>query len=416
VLDKKTGRLDMSEAEFAIQLALYAHLRALRNYSTGSYEPVPANLATDYAIIAHVLVGQGVTKLYRVDIEQGWLWCRLAAEVRSARKTKSVITPWITPDAQPVSTLPSFIPAIPEAPLFHPAGGPSGMVPADPAQAFAPVHPAAVPDFSTPAPAAHVALNTTAVAASIPVPRAVVGDPDDTSGFFADDGAAIPAVPAFTPGAPVAGPGTAAPAEAPAIDPETEAAELAKLTKSELTELAVDLMTRAGVTPDGPGSIKTKQHKPKVAAEIVAFKNSRGLLVALPSKPVRGKAAVAEAKAADTVAFLNADAELRVIQACVSVQSLTALRADWTNAGRWTDAHEQAANTRRAALEQPIRDAVAGEQPLTPLQQLQGATSLQTLERVWQHVTRGGVDLAPWTPELQAAASAKTAELNGAPS
>lgn len=94
VLDKKTGNLDYAAIEFAVQLALYANAKAMRNYSTNSYEPLP-EIATDYAIIAHVVPGTGKTELMRVNIRLGWAWARTCAEVMDIRKTKHVITPYI---------------------------------------------------------------------------------------------------------------------------------------------------------------------------------------------------------------------------------------------------------------------------------------------------------------------------------
>lgn len=96
VLDKKTGNLDYASIEFAVQLALYANAKALRNYGTNTYEPLP-EVATDYAIIAHVVPGTGRTELMRVNIAWGWAWARTCAEVMDIRKTKNVITPYNGP-------------------------------------------------------------------------------------------------------------------------------------------------------------------------------------------------------------------------------------------------------------------------------------------------------------------------------
>lgn len=94
VLDKKTGNLDYAALEFAIQLALYAHADAVFDYSSGRYERLP-EIATDYAIIAHIDPETGATELQRVNIEWGWVWARTAAEVMDIRKTKHVITPFV---------------------------------------------------------------------------------------------------------------------------------------------------------------------------------------------------------------------------------------------------------------------------------------------------------------------------------
>ena len=97
VADKKTGRMDYSDTEFAVQMALYAHFDALFNYDTNAYEPMP-EVATDYAILAHIDPETGHTELLRINIEWGWVWARTCAEVRDIRDTKHVITPYVRPE------------------------------------------------------------------------------------------------------------------------------------------------------------------------------------------------------------------------------------------------------------------------------------------------------------------------------
>jgi hypothetical protein len=72
----------------------------------------------------------------------------------------------------------------------------------------------------------------------------------------------------------------------------------------------------------------------------------------------------------------------------------------------WTDAMTEAARVRADEL-----NAAAGEQPLSPLQQIEGATSTETIQRVWKTVTHDGADGQAWTDELQTAASARMAAL-----
>lgn len=97
VSDKKTGRMDYSDTEFAVQLAVYAHFDALFNYDTGRYEPMP-EVATDYAILTHIDPETGDCELMRINIEWGWLWARTCAEVMAIRKTKGAITPYVPPE------------------------------------------------------------------------------------------------------------------------------------------------------------------------------------------------------------------------------------------------------------------------------------------------------------------------------
>jgi hypothetical protein len=98
VLDKKTGRLDYSDVEFAIQMALYANANAIFNYDTGRYEPMP-EVAKDYAILMHIDPETGKAHPERVNIAWGWTWARTSAEVMAIRKTKSIVTPYVTDES-----------------------------------------------------------------------------------------------------------------------------------------------------------------------------------------------------------------------------------------------------------------------------------------------------------------------------
>lgn len=95
--DKKTGRMDYSDIEFAIQMALYANASALFNYDTGQYEPMP-EIAKDYAILMVIDPETGHCEAQRINIAWGWMWARTAFEVMAIRKTKAVITPLIPPE------------------------------------------------------------------------------------------------------------------------------------------------------------------------------------------------------------------------------------------------------------------------------------------------------------------------------
>jgi hypothetical protein len=97
VSDKKTGRMDYSDTEFSVQMALYANADAIFNYDTGRYEPMP-EVEKDYAILAVIDPATGKTELQRINIEWGWVWARTCAEVRDIRATKHVITPYIAPE------------------------------------------------------------------------------------------------------------------------------------------------------------------------------------------------------------------------------------------------------------------------------------------------------------------------------
>ncbi len=97
VSDKKTGRVEYSDTEFSVRMALYANADAIFNYDTGRYEPMP-EVEKDYAILAVIDPATGKTELQRINIEWGWVWARTCAEVRDIRATKHVITPYIAPE------------------------------------------------------------------------------------------------------------------------------------------------------------------------------------------------------------------------------------------------------------------------------------------------------------------------------
>ena len=111
--DKKTGRMDYSDTEFAVQMALYANADAIFNYDTGQYEPMP-EIATDYAILAHIDPETGHCELLRINIEWGWVWARTCAETMAIRKTKGVITPYIAPEWEGFGSPPGFEMKLPE--------------------------------------------------------------------------------------------------------------------------------------------------------------------------------------------------------------------------------------------------------------------------------------------------------------
>ena len=101
VLDLKTGK-DLSYAwlEIAIQLAIYARAPLACNPTTGAYEPMPADIDRDRALVLHLPVGKGAGQVYGVDIAKGWAAAQLAMAVRAAR-TEAKSLAWLV---QPTPT------------------------------------------------------------------------------------------------------------------------------------------------------------------------------------------------------------------------------------------------------------------------------------------------------------------------
>lgn len=108
--DKKTGRLDYSDVEFAIQMSQYANASAIFNYATGQYEPMP-DVAKDYAILIEIDPETGNSVPKRINIAWGWSWMRTCAEVMDIRKTKHIITPYIRPEPKERDT--TWAPVLP---------------------------------------------------------------------------------------------------------------------------------------------------------------------------------------------------------------------------------------------------------------------------------------------------------------
>ncbi len=93
------------------------------------------------------------------------------------------------------------------------------------------------------------------------------------------------------------------------------------------------------------------------------------------------------------------------IKIAQSVAELQQLR-DGVGAA-WTDAMTDAARVKADEI-----NAATGAQPLSPMQQIEGATSNETIQRVWRSVTDGGSNVQAWTEELQAAATRRMATIS----
>lgn len=432
VLDKKTGNLDYASIEFAVQLALYANAKALRNYGTNSYEPLP-EVATDYAIIAHVVPGTGRTELKRVNIAWGWAWARTCAETMDIRKTKNVITPYI-PDA-PMPALER----VSSAQVVSATANGYVVASAPPVQQAPKVDNAAIRTALTP-PAQLVstdaqivnagwyglsALDSTDTAA---IQRA---DENDTSAFFLsvpeendeDPSAADAAVPATASAAPApvasqdAAPAAAASAPmiqdagaagsdaAPLVIDDPDAAAQALVDgakgKAKLQQLAKDFAAEIAQQRGIPIEFKLNQHQIKLARNMVdaAIKCNVALPDIAPS--ARGKASTPA-----TEDEKRLTTQLEQIRLMPTVEGLTQYQANLGE--RWTDEHQQAARVRVEEINAAAEQAQTG---LTVEQIIAGATSTQTIQLAWRKATNNGTDASGWTPEREQMAAAKVAEL-----
>lgn len=438
VLDKKTGNLDYAAIEFAVQLALYANAKAIRDYDNNRYLPMPENLATDYGIIAHIDPDTGLTELYRVNIAWGWMVARLCAEVRDARQQKHVLTPYVVdvgltaPEPQQVPAPGSVYITGPTMADVHvvPVLGPSPIqqatatavdsfwdLPHEDDEDDQVYGEPALPPFVAPV---SPSLSAAAVPPPAPVPVVPAGSGAESPKFFTDPNApvvitgqsgvmtdALPLLPADA---------DLGAASTEAVDVESAAEDVVKRCKSKarVQQFARDVMRESAVrsglviNEGSDDGIKLNQQQIKVAraAVVMAAKWGVELEPLLPAgKPRRG--AVAEEPAPDL--------KLKMIRTAPTHQTLIEYRERLTADGTWTDDYQSAAAVRWAEIEQRAAEVVQtdeqGRAPLTPDEMIAGATSPDTIQRAWRRVTGDGADLAAWAP-FGAAAEAKMAELN----
>jgi hypothetical protein len=422
ILDKKTGNLDYAAIEFAVQMALYANASALRNYGSSTYEPMP-EVAKDYAIIAHIEPGTGRTQLHQINIRLGWAWAATCAEVQDIRKTKHVLTPYVPEVAE-------LTPAMSAA--FHNAPVP---VPPRPDTGYVLVG-ALNPAFEQ----AAVARRQADSAAS------VWDQPDDEEDYpeiggagvpFAQNPAASAVVPVSAPGAPsaqtlqsgspgepppfpVAGepaqPSSAAPPVSTPIPthemaqaivlPDDEIEELAAAivagakSKARVQQVARDIMASAVDHGAAGDELKLNQQQIRLARDIVRYSAKWGVPLPTFEKPRRiAASSVPGDEDRDTTH------QLKYIRSMPTVQGLVEYQANLGD--RWTDEHTEAARVRV----EEINAAAPGDRPLIPAEIIAGATSPETLQMAWRNATGNGANAAGWTPELNAAAEIKAAEL-----
>lgn len=447
VLDKKTGRLDYSDTEFAVQMALYANAKAMRNFDTNTYEPMPENLATDYAILANIDPESGHCELQRVNIAWGWTWARTCAEVRDIRQTKHVITPHITDgmdshamtpaqesrqpimlttsynqqaanDADTVNRMQAFGATESEVDqhLTNNGAGPDGFTEEQRYHAFWSDDRHDFPNELTD--------DETCGCGGIDPDGHVDGCPNDVGVTVNEHPIETPqpVPPSPTETAAVASEGASQTDNVDAI-----ATALNKLSKAHSQAVARNLMAQLGIKEGDPGSIKLNQYKSKVCAEIITLAHKHGVAIpgvkpedpgfgmptgpapTSPAAPTGAQKASGERDTAEVDPGREAMVRSAVgmIQSASSIENLQRLHAEYSKTPLgWTEEMQNAARVQAAQIE-----AAAGESPLTPLEMIQGATSQETLAKAWQKATNGGTELSGWTEEMNGAAIAKQTEL-----
>lgn len=426
VLDKKTGNLDYASIEFAVQLSMYANAKALRNYGTNSYEPLP-EIATDYAIIAHVVNGN--TELMRVNIAWGWAWARTCAEVMDIRKTKNVITPYVAGGSMQAA---------------------ADVVAPQRVAAQGTVDAAAIGwsegagrDFGAPsrediaqslANAGAVVQHQGVTYGEITPGGDVFVDGVDTSDLFyiemeqyededPSPGAQVVTAPAPQEPAPVASVAEHAPAAAVSVpttpaagaagseppliidDPEAAAQALVDGAKgkAKLQQAAKDFSAHIMQRTGGNVEFKLNQHQIKLARDIVAAAVRFGVEL-----PAFAPSSRSRADTPETEDEKRLTVQLDQIRRMPTVEGLTQYQAQLGD--RWTDDHQQVARVRVEEIHAQTEKQQTG---LTVEQIIDGATSTQTLTLAWRKATNNNTDPAAWTPALQQRSDAKMLELTG---
>lgn len=90
--DLKTGNIEWSAGEIAMQLAIYSRSK-IYDPKTGQRTPLP-DVNQQRAIVVHLPAGEGRCEMHWVDIAAGWEAVQLAAQVRQWRKRKNLMAPF----------------------------------------------------------------------------------------------------------------------------------------------------------------------------------------------------------------------------------------------------------------------------------------------------------------------------------
>lgn len=451
--DVKTGRLDYAVHEFAVQLAVYNTAKYLVD-DTGSPKPLPWVLRQDYAVLVHVDPVTGESSTYRIDMPLSLRAANLAVQVRSWRSTKDVALPYVPPDAATrevdaqwanaglASDLNRVVEVdAPPADLSNRVGIAVDQVPGGIAatirhsaaeQNLPDDHPGREANESVAAYHARLAdednraqafghhTQTSAVPVeSRPQPYTPkVGEqrirPDGVTLYWTgQDWDPVNPVQAANLAVPGEGPragmpfdptpdesaafGGPIPADgdltAPAIDPETEAAELSKLPKAELQRMLKAL-----------GGTDLAHHRSWLANEIVRRKNGSPT----DNRPPTGAPALEGPRPVAPVAAAEQTPHtLALIGSANSVADLARIRDKIVGVGgdkAWTDQMTEAARARAAVLDEGDRQSV--------LARIDTAGGSQELAALWAELTLSGTAPSHWTAEYQERATARLNFIN----
>lgn len=183
------------------------------------------------------------------------------------------------------------------------------------------------------------------------------------------------------------------------VDPETQIEELAKLPKAKLQTLCRE----AGITD-------LAHQRKHLARALVERRLGAAAPAEAPVAPVDQRAAASD----------DAFARLRVgrVRKAGSVAELASIRSEVVRVDGdqgWTDELAEAARARAAELGEPVGTGGAAAAPhSTAVAQVQAAQTSADLARLWETWTVGGSAPERWSPEVDAAARARLAEIRAA--
>lgn len=437
--DIKTGRLDYSAHKFAVQLEVYAGADFIvhENDAASAVEPIPWRLDQDAALVVHVDPESGATSIYEVPLRVARWGAALAEDVRAFQRT-DILLPYSGAPAGPLlaqlhteaATDVRAVPEVVHAPMTVRATDPAYQDHAIAALRVA-TH-AEQPEHMAqhPAPDAVTVVGrieqhpATASAADHIQQHAerrtplewskqlgaefhVLADPDgqwhtamtlpEFHAYYAKHQAAPAqqASPSAVRGVIALG----------SDEYQTRMDELmhSRNNKAKLQRMLHDL-----------GGKDLAHNRKRLAERIIEMENSIGASqqnalgnLATPEPQTATTLAATieqDAPAAETTPFL-----LKQISEAASIGDIQRLHENIiarSGEGAWSTAMRDVAAQRVIELDQ------VGA--LTDLAEIEAATTTQQLAGVWHRVTSNGATLSLWTPELDAAAKKRNAEIQAA--
>lgn len=91
ITDLKTGSVDYGTLKMAMQLAVYSRGQ-FYDHTTGIRSPLPA-VHQEWGLVIHLLASAAACTVYWIDLAAGWQAVQVAAQVRTLRTRRRLLTP-----------------------------------------------------------------------------------------------------------------------------------------------------------------------------------------------------------------------------------------------------------------------------------------------------------------------------------